>query len=231
VVAPRSSVIGTAAQINRTRSLMFPGNSGRPLDSSRAYSEKSSVRLSPTPSSWVIDIGERGDAAQDTAKPGLARHSVDELQIVVDGVLQLLPQHVLRGHQHTRPRHSLTEHFGARRGGYRLGQNVGKAGQEVGIVLVVGWRDAVYLENPEGRSFPARDDDIDGRDDLVLAVERRQNKAVVALHVVVDQRLVGDKGATLRRAFVCPRRLVEDCQRISLAEGEAAERGERRLAK
>jgi hypothetical protein len=60
----------------------------------------------------------------------------------------------------------------AARSGHRLGQDVGKTGQEVDVVLIIlmqGW--AIDFQNAVGRAVERGDDDIYGGNDAVLLVE------------------------------------------------------------
>ncbi len=61
-----------------------------------------------------------------------------------------------------------------------LGKHIRKAGQETDVVLIVGMRcRAIDLQHPVGRTFNALDQDIDRCDDLVLAIEGRQDRSLV----------------------------------------------------
>ena len=164
-----------------------------------------------------IDLRQGHDAANHRLdgdlllRPGhgpemAVQHAADELQVVPDAVLQLLGQHVLLDHErlgagegHPQGLHPLAR-------GHRLGQDIGEAGEEGHVVLVVVvLHRTIDLEHAIGLAAQALDDDVDGRDDAVLRIEGRQHDVTafaLVPQIVQDHRLFGDEGPALRRRMI-----------------------------
>src|SRR5450432_396367 len=141
----------------------------------------------------------------------LAQHPADKLQIVAYPMLQLFGQNfllvqqpILVFDQHLHPRDGILQSYRPRRGSDGFSQDIGEAGKEIDIVLIVIVLSVVVdLQHTIGRGIVLGvDDDVDGRDDTMRGVEARQLEIVVLAYIIADRWLPRDERTALWRAGI-----------------------------
>src|ERR1700694_71948 len=113
----------------------------------------------------------------------------------------LVQQSVLLFDQHLHPRDGVLQGCRPRGGGDSLRQYISEAGEEIDVVLIIVVLFVIvdFQHSVRPSVVLHLNNDIDGRDNTMGGVERRQFKIIVLAHIVADRWLPSDEGTPLWR--------------------------------